>query len=470
MVTEDQDAVVVGGSIAGLLAARILADRNTFVTIVDTDELPHQPTARKGVPQSVQPHVLFTKGYRILESLFPGIAADLNAAGALTIDWPREFHYFSRGGWSNNASAASDIVSVTCSRPLIEWAIRRRLKDFPNVRFVEAHRVTGLLASSNHITGVRLQPLSGEGLNELPASLVVDASGRRSNAPQWLENLGFTPPPETVVNPFLGYATRRYQEPPGFEADWKVMLISHEPPHGTRLGYLARIEGGQWIATLGGYGRDFPPLDNDGFLAFAQTLPSPKFYEAIALATPVSPIYAHRATANRLRHYEKVKLPQGFVALGDAVCALCPVYGQGMTVSALSALVLRDWLNQSKRPSRLLPNSDSKPALNAGKLLPSRFQKSLARSNALHWGMATGQDSRFLTTAGRSESGWLMGVLQWYTERLLLSANQDAAMHTFLLEIAHLLKSPLAVYHPKIVLRVLATDVRTLSQSKSSFP
>jgi hypothetical protein len=141
-----------------------------------------------------------------------------------------------------------------------------------------------------------------------------------------------------------------------------------------------------------------------------------------------------------------------------------------MTVSALSALVLRDWLNQSKRPSRLLPNSDSKPTLNAGKLLPSRFQKSLARSNALHWGMATGQDSRFLTTAGRSESGWLMGVMQWYTERLLLSANQDAAMHTFLLEIAHLLKSPLAVYHPKIVLRVLATDVRTLSQSKSSFP
>jgi 2-polyprenyl-6-methoxyphenol hydroxylase-like FAD-dependent oxidoreductase len=459
MVTE-QEAVVVGGSIAGLLAARILADRYDIVTIVDTDVLPSQPTARKGVPQSVQPHVLFTKGYRILESLFPGIGTDLNAAGAIPIDWPREFQYFARGGWSNNATAPSEIVSVTCSRPLIEWTIRRRLKEFSNVRFIEAHRVTGLIANSNQITGVRLQPLNGDGIPELPASLVVDASGRRSNAPQWLEKLGFTPPPETVINPFLGYATRRYQEPPGFEADWKVMLISHEPPHGKRLGYLARIEDGQWIATLGGYGRDFPPLDNDGFLAFAKTLPSPKFYEAIspegiaggiALAEPVSPIYAHRATANRLRHYEKIKLPQGFVALGDAVCALCPVYGQGMTVSALSALVLQDWLNQSKRPSNSARNK---------RLLPSRFQKNLAKSNSLHWAMATGQDSRFLTTAGRSEPGWLAGVMQWYTDRLLLAANQDTSLQTLFIEIAHLLKSPLALYHPKIVWRVLATDLK----------
>lgn len=451
MVTE-QEAIVVGGSIAGLLAARILADRNIIVTVVDTDALPPQPTARKGVPQSVQPHVLFTKGYRILESLFPGISADLNAAGALPIDWPREFHYFARGVWSNNSSTASDIVSVTCSRPLIEWAIRRRLKEFSNVRFLEAHRVTGLVAKNNQLTGVRLQPINGAGVTELPASLVVDASGRRSNAPQWLENLGFTPPPETVINPFLGYATRRYQEPAGFEADWKVMLISHEPPDGKRLGYLARIEGGEWIATLGGYGRDFPPLDNDGFLEFAKTLPNPKFYEAIAQSQPVSPIYAHRATANRLRHYEKIKLPQGFVALGDAVCALCPVYGQGMTVSALSALVLQDWLNQSKRASKLAIKD----------LQPLRFQKSLAKSNSLHWAMATGQDSRFLTTAGRSEPGRLLQMLNWYTERLLVAASHDASLHTLFVEIAHLLKSPLALYNPKIVLRVLATDLKNL--------
>lgn len=429
-------AIVVGGSIAGMLSSRVLADSFTSVTIVETDKLPAQPDARKGVPQSVQPHVLFTRGYRILEELFPGIGAELTAAGALTIDWAREFHHFGYGRWSAKASAPSEVVSFTCSRPLLEWAIRRRLSDFSQVRFIE-HQVTGLLTnpSKTHIAGVCLRS-SDKCNQELPGSLVVDASGRRSQAPHWLENLGFTPPPETVVNPFLGYATRRYREPQGFEDDWKVMLISHSPPNGTRLGYLAKIEGGEWIATLGGYGRDFPPIDNSGFLEFARSLPSPKFYDAIADAEPISPIYAHRATINRLRHYEKVMLPGGFVALGDAVCALCPVYGQGMTVSALSAIVLRNWLSDRE-------------------LIPSRFQTSLAKSNSLHWALATGQDLLFPTTYGGSKPGRLVGMLHWYTERVLQLANSDSNLHTLFMEIAHLLKSPIALYHPKIVFRVL---------------
>ncbi len=441
-------AIVIGGSIAGLLSARVLADSFAEVTIVETDKLPEQPDARKGVPQSVQPHVLFTRGYRILEELFPGIGTELTVAGALTIDWAREFHLFNRRGWSANAESPSDIVSFTCSRPLLEWAIRRRLSDFSKVRFVEQHRVVGFICDSRqkHITGVCLRSSGGSTTDELPAALVVDASGRRSQAPHWLASLGFTPPLETVVNPFLGYATRRYREPKGFQADWKVMLISHSPPHGTRLGYLAKIEGGEWIATLGGYGHDFPPINNSGFLEFARSLPSPEFYQAIKDAEPISPIYAHRATANRLRHYEKVLLPRGFVALGDAVCALCPVYGQGMTASALSAMVLRDWLREPQN------HAD-------GSLLPSRFQKSLAKSNAQHWTLATGQDLRFPTTSGGSKPSRRTGLLHWYTERLLLMANQDPSLHALLMEIAHLLKSPAALFHPKVVFRVVTGGV-----------
>ena len=443
---EKQTAVVIGGSIAGLLSARVLAEYFESVAIVETDKLPEKPEARKGVPQSVQPHVLFTRGYRILEELFPGIGTELSTAGALSIDWTREFHHFGEGGWSQSAEEPSEIVSFTCSRPLLEWTIRRRLASFQQVQFVEQHRVTGLLsnASQTHITGVHLQSLAGDGLEQLPGTLVIDASGRRSAAPQWLESLGFAPPPETVVNPFLGYATRRYREPEGFEADWKVMLISQQPPNHTRLGYLARIEGGEWIATLGGYGRDFPPIDADGFLEFARSLLSPRFYEAIKDAEPVSRIYAHRATANRLRHYEKVQLPFGFVALGDGVCALCPVYGQGMTVSALSAMVLKDWLEDSQR--RFANRS----------LIPSRFQKSLAKSNSFHWMLATGQDSRFPTTAGRVDSSWIGKLFGWYTQQLIESASLDADLHTLFLEISQLLKSPLALYHPKIVFRVLS--------------
>ncbi len=436
-------AVVIGGSIAGLLAARVLAESFESVTIIESDKLPLEPDKRKGVPQSVQPHVLLTKGYRTLEELFPGIGADLSAAGALSIDWAREFHVYTQGKWSLNPTQPSDIISFTCSRPLLEWVIRQRLQKFSQVQFLEQHRVIGFLTDSNRsqITGLRIKPLAKDaehGYEEFTASLVVDAGGRRSNAPQWLEDLGFKAPPETVINPYLGYATRRYKKPSGLTQDWKVMLISQEPPHGKRLGYLASIEGEELIATLGGYGGDFPPLDDRGFLEFASSLPSNKFYETIKNAEPVSPIYAHRATANRQRHYEQIDLPNGFVTLGDAVCALCPVYGQGMTVSALSAMVLKEWLEKDN-------------------LIPGNFQKSLAKSNNYHWMVATASDSRFPTTSGRSNPNLISKFLGWYNQRIIQSIDRDADLYTLFVETSHLLKSPLALYHPRVFLKVLSS-------------
>ncbi len=82
--------IVIGGGITGLLSARILAEKATSVTIVERDILPNQPYPRKGVPQSVQPHTLLVKGYRLLEDNFPGIGIKLTKAGALKIDWARE--------------------------------------------------------------------------------------------------------------------------------------------------------------------------------------------------------------------------------------------------------------------------------------------------------------------------------------------------------------------------------------------
>jgi 2-polyprenyl-6-methoxyphenol hydroxylase-like FAD-dependent oxidoreductase len=439
-----EKAIVIGGSIAGLLSARVLSEYFTSVVIVERDYLPLQPEKRQGVPQSVQPHVLFARGYRILSELFPGIGSQLTAANALAIDWVQEFHFFSKGNWSLNPNTPSEVTSFTCSRPLLEWAIRKRLRELPNIEFVEECRVLGLVGNSSkaQITGVKLQT-AGCDVEELFADLVVDASGRGSNAPLWLENLGFAKPQDTVINPFLGYATRRYKQPENFTSDWKVMLVSQQAPNNKRLGYLAKIENGEWIATLGGYGCDFPPLDDKGFLEFASSLASPQFYEAIKDAEPVSPIYAHRATANRLRHYEKIKMPQGFVALGDAVCALCPVYGQGMTVSALSAMVLKNWLHD-----------DSKS-------ITSRFQKRLAKSNALHWMMATQQDSQFPTTSGVEREGdkkkpnFVESLFAWYNQKAMSTMHYDPSLHTLFMEIAHLLKSPLALYHPQVIFRVL---------------
>ena len=431
-------AVVIGGSIAGLLTARVLADFFDAVIVVERDRLPTHPANRTGVPQSPQPHVLFTRGYEILEELFPGIGSDLHQAGAIPIDWAREFHYFNEGAWNCRTDQPTSIASFTCSRPLLEWAIRQKLAALSQVKFVDCHRVTGLLSNNEKITGVELESMPERTRSHLSTSLVVDASGRRSAAPKWLERAGLRSPSETVVNPFLGYATRRYQVPAHHADDWKVMLISQQPPDATRLGYLAKIEDGQWIATLGGYGHDFPPIDESGFLDFARSLQSSAFYEAIVAAKPVSEIYAHRATANRWRHYETSQPPDGFVALGDAVCALCPVYGQGMTISALSALVLRDWLGR-------------------GRLNSADFQRRLAQSNRFPWMLAVGQDSRFLTTEGRSRSNWAESLLSGYVKKLMKRTSVDSEMNTLFMEIAHLLKSPAAFYHPKIMWQMLKT-------------
>jgi 2-polyprenyl-6-methoxyphenol hydroxylase-like FAD-dependent oxidoreductase len=435
-----EKAIVIGGSIAGLLSARVLADYFQQVLILERDRLPETPEARRGVPQSVQPHVLFTKGYRILGELLPDVAEQLQSNGALSIDWAREFKHYNQGHWGTEAIEPSEIVSITCSRYLLEWTIRQELVKLPRIKILEQSKVSGLLydRARDRVTGVQLHS------TQLSADLVVDASGRSSQAAQWLQEINYSPAPETVVNPFLGYATRRYQLPANFQPDWKVLLISQAPPENTRLGYLARIEHDEVIATLGGYGKDFPPLNDLGFLEFAQSLAQPDFYQAIANARPTSPIYAHRATANRRRNYDQIKLPAGLIALGDAVCALCPVYGQGMTVSALGAKTLQTWLDKSAR----------------GKLDNNRFQKQLAKSNSFHWMLATSQDSRFPTTVGgeQSKEGTVNKLMTGYMNRLLAKSASEPNLHLMFLEVAHLLRSPLYLYHPAVMWQVLASS------------
>ena len=429
-------AIVIGGSIAGLLSARVLADYFEEVIIVDRDALPKTPQPRIGVPQSVQPHVLFTKGYQIINELFPGIKKQLTANGAITIDWTQEFKHYIEGNWGLVTQQPSEIVSVTCSRYLLEWTIRQELLKLPQISFKEQSKVTGLVYDDNsdRITGISLYSSV-----DLDADLIVDASGRSSQASQWLQAINLNPVPETIVNPFLGYATRRYKLP-NIDTDWKVLLISQTPPKNTRLGYLAKIENGEAIATLGGYSKDFPPLDEAGFLKFASSLAQPEFYQTIVDATPTSPIYAHRATANRLRNYEKIKLPLGFVALGDAVCALCPVYGQGMTIAALGAKTLQSWLN----------NSSLKQLNN------NRFQKQLAKNNSFHWMLATSQDARFpATVGGKQGKKGIVDKLMSYMNKLLSKSTIDSQTHLLLLEVSHLLRSPLFLYHPAVIWRVL---------------
>jgi 2-polyprenyl-6-methoxyphenol hydroxylase-like FAD-dependent oxidoreductase len=455
-------AVVVGGSMAGLLAARVLSKHFLKVTVVERDRFPEGPAFRKGVPQSRFPHVLLPGGLSVLRWLFPGIVEELVSAGAVRYLWPRDALWLTSGGWSGRfAHAGEGRVALSQSRELIEWAVRRRVTALGNVRVLGGREATGLLATADRreVTGVRMRPrpsaeagngarASASGGEELRADLVVDASGRGSNAPRWLEELGYAPPQETRIDAFLGYAGRAYAIPPGLGADWKIVFIQADPPTHGQGGILLPVEGDRWSVALFGGGRDYPPTDEEGFLAFAKSLRSPVLYETIRHAEPLTPIHGYRRTANRRRHYERMgSLPEHFLVTGDAACAFNPVYGQGMSVAAAEAAALDSCLREqrSQRPTR-----------ESGELtgLARRFQKGVARSHTGAWLIVSGEDLRYPTAEG-GKRGLPTRLSHRYFDRVVRAAMRDPAVNLAFLDVMGLLSPPASLFRPSVLLRAL---------------
>jgi 2-polyprenyl-6-methoxyphenol hydroxylase-like FAD-dependent oxidoreductase len=443
MANVGKHAVVIGGSIGGLLAARVLCDHFDRVTVIDRDKLPVQPAYRKGVPQSRHAHGLLARGQMVLESLFPGLPAELGREGALTLETPLDILALTPAGWAQRYR--SGLTLISCSRELLEFQVRQRVGLSPVISFVEETDVTDLLASEDRtsIVGVRLRHRNApEGSDdELRADLVVDASGRDSRTPQWLTALGYEAPQETKITPFTGYASRYYEPAQGFVADWKALFL-FPSPGSTRGGVLFPIEGGRWLVTLIGMARDYPPTDEAGFLEFARSLRSPILHNVIRAARPLSSIHGYRRTENQLRRYERLqRWPGGLVVLGDAACAFNPIYGQGMSVCALEALEL----------DRCLKELRSDGLKDFGR----RFQKQLARTSGAVWLLATSADLRFPTTEGARPRA-LSRILRGYTERMQVVATQDPVVASAFRHVTQLLKPASSLFAPRIVMRVLA--------------
>jgi 2-polyprenyl-6-methoxyphenol hydroxylase-like FAD-dependent oxidoreductase len=436
-------AIVIGGSIAGLLAARVLLDRFAEVILIEKDDITELLKARPGVVQSQHVHVLLTQGQRLLEQLFPGLAQELSAAGAPTVEWTADWLMFGTSKWTPRYP--SDLSGRTCSRTLLEGLIRQRLSAYPNLTILTGCQVKGLLSAKDptRVTGVKLHWHSptATAVDSLNAALVVDASGRNSALPDYLVQMGCEAPPETTINAFLGYASRWYQRPENLEVDWQGITISAVEGVSSRGGVLYPIEGDRWIITLGGVGRDYPPTDEAGFLEFARSLRVPMLYDLLKDAQPLSPVYSYRRTENRWRHYEQLKsLPDGIVAIGDAVCTFNPVYGQGMTTAALGAIALDRCLQQA-HPTKL---ND----------FPLRFHRQLARILQAPWLMATGEDSRWSTTEG-AKPKWSDRFVQKYVDRVSLLMQDSPVVSKVFAEVVHMVKPPTALFAPNILLQVL---------------
>ena len=442
-------AVVIGGSMSGLFAARVLADHFERVTIVDRDHFPKGPEFRKGVPQSRHLHAFLARGRQLAERLFPGIEEDLTSSGAIPVDTAEDALWLTPAGLAPRYR--SEISVLTSTRNLLEWTVRNRVASLPRVRFLERTEVTRLLPAryGTKVAGVKVR--SRERRNEaapeepLHAELVVDASGRNSRAPWWLKTLGYPPPEETRINAHPGYATRLFERPEDPGRGWKVLFVQVAPPEHNRGGIMFPIEGGRWMCSLVGMGGDYAPTD-EGFIEFARSLRSPMLYEAIKDAKPASPIHGYREVENRRRHYEKLPgQPDNFLVTGDAACSFNPVYGQGMTTAALGTKILEGCL-QGRR------NGDFSG-------LSRRFQKRLAKVNAAPWLLATGEDFRVRGTEG-GKVGFSTRFTHRYMDRVLELSLRDLAVRQTFLEVFGMLKTPTGLFGPAIAAKVLRDSAR----------
>lgn len=426
---------------AGLLTARALADCFERVTVLERETFPARPEPRKGVAQGHHIHLLLLSGARAIETLYPRFFEELVELGAVPVDFSTaEASWFQHGVWKRRPLRPLPVHCQT--RPFLEQHLRVRLLRIPNITILERCRAVGLEMSTDgsRVTGVftkRPDESTGEEAEELvKADLVVDASGRNSAAPKWLESAGFIPPDETSVAVRIGYASRFYEAP---VLEWKALAIYARAPVSTKSGVIFRVEGNRWVVTLMGCLGDYPPIDDAGFLEFAHQLDNPAVSDWLRTARPLTPAVPYRYPSHLRRRYDRLqRFPEGFLVMGDALCSFNPIYGQGMSVCALEALALRDCLGKNTVRSEPLWRL---------------FFKAAARITDGPWSAATGADFLHPDVEGPRPRG---GALRnWYLKRVLKATGRDRFVSTCFFEVVHLLRKPSALFRPDLLVRVL---------------
>jgi 2-polyprenyl-6-methoxyphenol hydroxylase-like FAD-dependent oxidoreductase len=436
-----QHAIVIGASIGGLLTARALADHYAQVTVLERDTFPAPGENRKGVPQGRHAHALLAAGREALEGFFPGLTDKLVQQGAIVGDPTLHARRFIGGGY--HCQFRSGARGLYVSRPLLEAYIRTRLLDLPNVRISENCDVPGLVSSEDgrRITGVRLvQRVAGDREGMLSANLVVDAAGRGSRSPAWLEALGYPKPAEEQVRIGMGYVSRVYRRT-GKHLNGALMAsIASQPPN-KRMGVMLAMEGDRWLVTLVGYLGDHPPTDPQGYVAFAKTLPAPDIYDVIKDAEPLTDPVPAKFPASVRRHYEKLeRFPTGYLVFGDAISSFNPAYGQGMTVAAMEAVTLQACLAQGTQG------------------LAARFFQQASRLIDIPWIIAVGGDLRFPEVEGKRSP-----ITQWIN-RYLGSFHRAAQHNPDLVmafgQVVNLKASPASLLKPGVIGKVWWTNLK----------
>ena len=436
-----EHAIVVGGSMAGLLAARVLSEHFTHVTLIERDRISDASEPRRGVPQGRHLHALLARGLTILSELFPGLDREMVQDGAIPMDMGNDLVWYQFGGYRTRFE--SEFTGLCMTRPFLEAHVRQRVLALPNVHLMEETDLNSYVTSVDYsqVTGVRIQRRQvGAVQEELRGDLVVDATGRGSQNGQvarrdrlyaacrsrWSRSMSAMPRASiaaTLTTPCNG----------------KAMLVYPTPPVEKRMGAMFGVEGDRWVVTwAAGRATTGRPMRQVSWRSCAACRPRTSTTRSLR-STPISDIVLHKLPSNLRRHYERLsRFPERFIVLGDAVCSFNPIYGQGMTSAALQALALDETL--AEQESTL-----------AG--LPKRFFRRAAKVIDTPWAMAAGEDFRFKETEGKKAPG--TDLLNGYVTLVHHAAQQDVAVQRTFLQVMNMMAPPTALLRPGIVWRVV---------------
>ncbi len=438
--TGRRHAVVVGGSLAGLLAARVLAGHAERVTVVERDRFPEGGGARSGVPQGRHPHVLLQGGQTAMESLLPGFLEELRAAGAPWVGMPSDMALWQHGRWFRRFPATTHIY--TGSRGQLEEIVRRRVLADPLITVLEGTDVVGLLGDAARVRGVQVRDRSQDAeLRDIEADLVVDASGSGTKAGKWLAEIGAGAVPEETIDTGLAYASRVYRGKGGAVLDDGGTLgyYVYPNPEQVHAGGALPLEDGTHLVIVSGLRGDEPPTDEAAFEAYTKRLAHPLLDRWMEEAEPLTAPFGFRRTANIRRRYDLPGTPAGFLATGDALCTFNPIYGQGMAIAAMSAVALRDALAGRRRT----PTT-------------RRVQEALLAASRQAWDISAGADRQMPGATGTAVATKPADrVAGWYLRRVTERSPGDPVVATAFRAVLTLSAPVTALFAPAVAKAVL---------------
>ncbi|SCF81659.1 MULTISPECIES: NAD(P)/FAD-dependent oxidoreductase [Streptomyces] len=428
---------MIGGGLAGVLAAWALRGYAERIVVVERDRYPERPAFRSGVPQGRHAHLLLEAGHRALEELMPGTREELRAAGAVRVPMSG-VRWLSAAGWL--AKYESEVAFLSCTRPLLDHTVLRRVRGEPTVRWLENTDVVGLLGTPAEVTGVQVRARGDARaqVREVRAEMVVDASGRTSSLPSWLAQLGCPPAPEERVDAGVSYVSRLYHRAAGPDPGFDALYLQTRAPDVPRLGVVLPVEDGRWIASLGSMRGAQAEPGTAGFDRQLRLLRDPSLRELLVRAQPAGAVRGFWPGPGVRRHYER-RAPGGLVVIGDAVCTFNPVYGQGITVAALGARALRA---AAERHGSI------------GHRMADTARKGIAAATNTAWMLSSSEDVRFPATTG-GPAGLPVRAQHRYLDRVIRRATVDPAVCNALHEVMSLVAAPTALMRPAVLRSVL---------------